>query len=90
MLLLQAVPEQYEYDYSEIWGDYPEESIWEDYPDQDEVSPSFKEQRINFAKYGVTEERNENDTKEVVSSVPDNIYCDLVTTLTDKCVQVSI
>jgi len=86
----QAVPEQYEYDYSEIWGDYPEESIWEDYPDQDEVSPSFKEQRINFAKYGVTEERNENDTKEVVSSVPENIYCDLVTTLTDKCVQTNL
>ena len=88
--LLQAVPEYQYSDYSDIWGDYPEEeSFWEEYPDEEESLPSsFNNiQRINFAKYG--RQNRSSDTKdEVTSSLPDNIYCDLVTTLSDKCIQV--
>lgn len=90
--LLQAVPE-YQYDYSDIWGDeYPEEAIWEEYPEETLPSSFNSIQRINFAKYGRgSNDKNTSDTKdEVTDALPDNIYCDLVTTLSDKCVQVCI
>lgn len=78
----QAVPE-YQYDYSDIWGDeYPEEAIWEEYPEETLPSSFNSIQRINFAKYGRgSNDKNTSDTKdEVTDALPDNIYCDLVTT----------
>ena len=49
------------------------------------------EQRINFDKYGCT---NDNDDDETVSDITDDlpkkVYCDLVTTLNSKCVMASL
>jgi len=42
-------------------------------------------QRINFNKYG-NKAVNKEEALDTVDSLPDNIYCDLVTTLNEKCV----
>ena len=72
--------EEYRYDDSyDIWDDdheyYDEEPI-ETIPD-----------RINFAKYGKKSVTNGSD---ILDEIPASIYCDLVTTLTEKCVEHSL
>ena len=45
--------------------------------------------RINFDKY--SEKKNKSDDNEnIMETIPDNIYCDLVTTLNEKCIQTSL
>ena len=66
--LFQAVPETDQYDYSDIWGEYPEESIWDEYPEEDDL-PSFNtipSQRINVARYS-SSDKNTSDTKDEVT-----------------------
>lgn len=70
------------YDYSEIWGQ-------EYYDEVDEDDVEVEEVRINFHKYGRKANNTSDDAKEHVEAVPDSIYCDLVTTLNEKCIQVS-
>eukprot|EP00092_Neocalanus_flemingeri_P006120 GFUD01006591.1.p1 GENE.GFUD01006591.1~~GFUD01006591.1.p1 ORF type:complete len:999 (+),score=194.12 GFUD01006591.1:266-3262(+) len=42
-------------------------------------------ERINFNKYG-NKSVNNKEALDTVASLPDNIYCDLVTTLNEKCI----
>ena len=65
-----------EYDF---WGgDYDE------YPEEiEEISTTVK--RINFEKYG-NKSVNKEAALDTIDGLPDNIYCDLVTTLNEKCV----
>jgi hypothetical protein len=72
-------------DYSDIWGDYYDT---EDDKEEKKSSVIYQRPRINFEKYA-RKQSNDSQAKEVTSSLPDNIYCDLVTTLTDKCIQAS-
>ena len=52
-----------------------------------EERPLPYQERINWAKYGgEREERNETEL-DILEEIPDNIYCDLVTTLSAKCIQ---
>jgi len=84
--------EEYEeeyYDYSNIWDEYPE------YDETKETVPTSitTKQRINFSKYAPNASSNETiDTKakDVTDRLPENIYCDLVTTLSAKCIQSSL
>ena len=80
---MQAPLEDYQYDYSQIWGD--------EYYDQEEEEEEsqVEEVRINFQKYGRKDNDTSDDTKEHIEAVPDSIYCDLVTTLNEKCIKVS-
>ena len=74
-----------EYDYSNIWG----EEYYDESGEVEERVLPYQE-RINWAKYGrETEERNETEL-DILEEIPDNIYCDLVTTLTEKCLQTSL
>ena len=41
--------------------------------------------RINFEKYG-NKSNNKEAGQDTIDSLPDNIYCDLVTTLNEKCI----
>ena len=89
LIILLQVPDYAEYedgDYSDIWGDY-----YDNDDDNEEEKPSdiYQRPRINFAKYA-RRQSNDSQAKEVTSSLPDNIYCDLVTTLSDKCIQASL
>ena len=65
-----------EYDF---WGgeydEYPEET--------EEIATPVK--RINFEKYG-NKSNNKEAGQDTIDSLPDNIYCDLVTTLNEKCI----
>merc|ERR1711892_996369 len=56
---------------------------YDEYSDENEVI-STKE-RIDFNKYGKKSEKKK-EALEAVDDLPDNIYCDLVTTLNEKCV----
>ena len=78
------------YDFASIWG----EDYYSDDDDdgQSENIPTVEE-RINFAKYGrkvinATENEASDDTKDHIDDLPDNIYCDLINTLNEKCIQV--
>ena len=87
-ILVSQVPDYEENedgDYSDIWADY-----YDTEDDNEENKPSviYQRPRINFEKYA-RKQSNHSEAKEVTSSLPDNIYCDLVTTLTDKCIQAS-
>ena len=64
-----------EYDYDYIWSDY-------DYKveDEDEHVPK-PVTRIDFSKYG---DKNEDDDDRN-EDLPDEIYCDLVENLKEKC-----
>ena len=78
-----VIEDEYEYNYDDIWDEYPEE--YEDIQTSDI-------KRINFSKYGkkFSNESVKNDettTKDVISALPDSIYCDIVTTLSAKCIQ---
>ena len=87
--LSQALPEDEFYDFSSIWG---EDYYYDDEEEKSENIPTIEE-RINFAKYGrkvinATENEASDDTKDHVDDLPDNIYCDLINTLNEKCIQV--
>jgi len=79
----QAPLDDDQYDYSEIWGQEYYDEVDEDHVEVEEV-------RINFQKYGRKANNTSDDTKEHVEAVPDSIYCDLVTTLNEKCIQTSL
>ena len=77
------------YDFASIWG---EDYYSDDAEGQSENVPTVEE-RINFAKYGrkvinATEAEASDDTKDHIDDLPDNIYCDLINTLNEKCIQV--
>ena len=79
------------YDFSSIWG----EDYYSDDEDEDGQSENIPtvEERINFAKYGrkvinATENEASDDTKDHVDDLPSSIYCDLLNTLNEKCIQV--
>lgn len=85
----QAIDEDEDYyDYwaaeKEEYGLY-DESITENFAKEEEAVI----ERINYKKYG-SKNNTKNDKKEVVDSLPPNIYCDLVETLNQKCFQTSL
>ena len=87
---MQALPEDDTYDYSSIWG---EDYYSDDVNDGKSENIPTIEERINFAKYGrkvinATENEASDDTKEHIDDLPANIYCDLINTLNEKCIQV--
>jgi hypothetical protein len=83
----RQVPDEYEDgDYTDIWGDYYDNE--DDNVAVTQASVTYQRPRINFAKYA-KKQSNDSQAKEVSSSLPDNIYCDLVSTLSDKCIQAS-
>ena len=67
--------------------DYEEYDFWADeyneYDEDDEIITTV--QRIDFNKYG-NKSSNKEAALDTVDSLPDNIYCDLVTTLNEKCI----
>jgi len=68
--------------------EYEEYDFWADeYNDYDEDYSQIitTPNRINFNKYGNKSSNNEA-ALDVVDKLPDNIYCDLVTTLNEKCI----
>ena len=68
--------------YEDFWeGEYNE------YPDEDEIVERVA-QRINFDKYG--KKNKSKSDEDILDKIPDNIYCDLVTTLNEKCLQHSL
>jgi len=88
----QAIPEDDTYDYSSIWG---EDYYSDDVNDGKSENIPTIEERINFAKYGrkvinATENEASDDTKEHIDDLPANIYCDLINTLNEKCIQTSL
>jgi hypothetical protein len=88
MIISAQVPDEYEDgDYTDIWGDYYDNE--DDNVAVTQASVTYQRPRINFAKYA-KKQSNDSQAKEVSSSLPDNIYCDLVSTLSDKCIQTSL
>jgi len=70
-------------------GDYEDYDIWGyDYYDDTNVNESeaiSTVQRINFEKYG-SKSSDSSEHTDTINGLPDNIYCDLVTTLNEKCI----
>ena len=68
-------------------------NIWEDeYDDSEEETvetPPRAVERINFRKYGNKTKKKEEGTS-IVDKLPQNIYCDLVKTLNEKCIMTSL
>ena len=62
----------------DFWG-----GEYDEYSQETEIIAT--EERINFNKYG-EKNGNEDTALETVDGLPDYIYCDLVTTLNEKCV----
>jgi len=62
----------------DFWG-----GEYDEYSQETEIVAT--EERINFKKYGA-KNGNKETGLETVDGLPDNIYCDLVTTLNEKCV----
>ena len=73
------IADDYEYDF---WG-----GEYNEYPEDDEIE--VIEERINFKKYS-EQKKGTNDNEYVLDEIPDNIYCDLVRTLNEKCIQTSL
>ena len=72
-LIMRMMGDDYDF-----WG-----GEYDEYSQETEIIAT--EERINFNKYG--EKNGNKDTAlETVDGLPDNIYCDLVTTLNEKCV----
>ena len=73
------ISEDYEFDF---WsGEYDEYA---------EVSEKEIEvERIDFDKYS-EQVKKEEDNEDILDKIPDNIYCDLVETLNEKCVESSL
>jgi len=67
-------------DYDFWAGEYDEYS--------DYYETSIVHERINFRKYG--RKRNDSDNEDILDDIPDNIYCDLVETLNEKCIESSL
>jgi len=76
------ISEDYEFDF---WsGDYDE------YGGYDEVREiQIEVERIDFDKYS-EQVKKEEDNEDILDKIPDNIYCDLVETLNEKCVESSL
>jgi hypothetical protein len=69
------------------------DSLWEDY-DYDETvkvqaDAARSQVRIDFGKYGPKKAGDKRAEDEKVE-LPDDIYCDLVNTLNDKCLQTGL
>ncbi len=69
------------------------DSLWEDY-DYDETvkvqaDAARSQVRIDFGKYGPKKAGDKRAEDEKVQ-LPDDIYCDLVNTLNDKCLQTGL
>ena len=43
---------------------------------------------IDWEKYGARKSGREDGRQQILQDLPKNIYCDLVTTLNDKCLEV--
>jgi len=73
-----------------VYDEY--ENFWEgeynEYPEEDEKVVT-KVERINFEKYSSQRNRS-NAGEDTLDKIPDNIYCDLVNTLNEKCLQTSL
>ena len=67
----------YDEDY-DFWG-----GEYDEYSDGNDIV--ITEERINLDKYGKQNDKKEA-ALETADELPDNIYCDLVTTLNEKCV----
>jgi len=70
------------------YEDYDEDyDFWSDeYNEYEEVNEIVSTaQRINFNKYG-NKSMSKEAALDTVDSLPDSIYCDLVTTLNEKCI----
>ena len=66
-----------EEDYYDIWDDYS------DYPD-DEVAPQIHlKPRVNFQKFS-------NKQNSTLDNLPQDIQCDLVSSLSEKCAEFSL
>ena len=68
-----------EYDF---WG-----GEYAEYPEDDEIITTVE--GINFEKYS-EQKKGINGSEDILEEIPDNIYCDLVTTLNEKCIQTSL
>ena len=77
--------DDYYYD-DDIWSDY------DDYYNEDGTDKEIVKPRIDFKKYGKKSKDilNNGETTSVVDGLPKNIYCDLVQTLNEKCIQTSL
>jgi len=68
------------------------ENFWEgeynEYPEEDEEVVTIV-QRINFDKYS-SQINKSNEGTDTLDKIPDRIYCDLVNTLNEKCLQTSL
>ena len=74
-------------DNADFWaGEYDE------YADYEEIVDTSEKPRINFKKYGKKNTQVEDTSKhsDTLDTLPDNIYCDLVSTLNSKCIKTSI
>ena len=74
-------------DYYDIWDEYSEY----DETEEEENTVNKEETTIDFDKYGKPKTVVEQKATESISgSLPPDIYCDLVTTLTEKCIVTSL
>ena len=74
-------------DYYDIWDDYDESDNNTD-NDSKGQAPT-QGHRINFDKYGKKQQANQTSAAKG-DSLPRDIYCDLVSTLSEKCVASSL
>ena len=71
-------------DYDNFWsGEYNE------YPEDEDDEIVTTVERINFIKYSEQKNKSE-EAEDTLEKIPDNIYCDLVNTLNEKCIQTSL
>jgi len=71
-----------DYSYDESYG------IWDDaYYDNEPIATT--KERINFVKYGKKSVKTVSSS-DTLDNIPKSIYCDLVTTLSEKCVTHSL
>jgi hypothetical protein len=69
------------------------DSLWRDYDYDADIKANAdkarSQVRIDFVKYGKKKAENKQEESEKVE-LPDDIYCDLVNSLNDKCLQSSL
>jgi hypothetical protein len=70
--------------YDSLWRDYDYDANIKAYADK-----ARSQVRIDFVKYGKKKAENKQVESEKVE-LPDDIYCDLVNSLNDKCLQSSL
>jgi len=79
-IISQLEQSTHEEEFKDYWDYYEYED--EDY--EEEIEPI----RVNYHKYGhKSDDSNYDDSTD---GLPDNIYCDLVTTLSEKCILTSL